>query len=221
MLIFKAGQSGKEYFSMTKVLKAAGVICGILAFLIFLWAGIKAGGEAPAIQSSLAMFFFGFAFFAASLLLFVSAGQGGPASSAGTKKQKPAKAKKSSPKKKPDKKGKSDQKGEVVSIYVGNLSQEANEAVLKTAFSGFGEIARVKIVKQRGGRPKGFGFVEMYGKDAAESAIEALNGKELAGRQLKVNLAKTKTKPKPKPKPESRPRTESDEITPEERNIFD
>ena len=92
--------------------------------------------------------------------------------------------------------GESQPEEDLTIIYVGNLSPEANEAVLNTAFSGFGKIKKVKIIKDRG-RPKGFGFVEMYDKALAAKAIEAMDGQEIAGRPLKVNEAKPKTKGRP------------------------
>jgi len=78
-----------------------------------------------------------------------------------------------------------------MNIYVGNLSYEVNEEDLKKAFSEFGEVVSVKIIKdQYDGRSKGFGFVEMPDNREAETAIEGLNSKEFKGRSIKVNQAK-------------------------------
>ncbi|MBW8034459.1 MAG: hypothetical protein FVQ79_02000 [Planctomycetes bacterium] len=77
-------------------------------------------------------------------------------------------------------------------IYVGNLSPEANVDAIKIAFSGFGEIKDIRIIKDRGGKSKGYAFVEMPNKEEAQNAIDSLNGRELAGRVLKLNFAKTK-----------------------------
>jgi len=81
-----------------------------------------------------------------------------------------------------------------MNIYVGNLSYEMNEEDLQTAFSEFGEVVSVKIIKdQYNGRSKGFGFVEMPDRIEANAAIEGLNSKEFKGRSIKVNKAKSRS----------------------------
>jgi RNA recognition motif-containing protein len=81
-----------------------------------------------------------------------------------------------------------------MNIYVGNLSYEVTEEDLKEAFEAFGEVETVKIIKDNySNRSKGFGFVEMPDKAAAESAITGLEGRELKGRSIKVNEAKPRT----------------------------
>jgi RNA-binding proteins (RRM domain) len=73
-------------------------------------------------------------------------------------------------------------------IYVGNLSYNTNEAGLNDLFQAHGKVVSVKVITDRdSGRSKGFAFVEMGTEDEARSAISALNGVELDGRQLKVN----------------------------------
>lgn len=80
-----------------------------------------------------------------------------------------------------------------MTIYVGNLSFRLKETELKTAFSEFGEVTSVKIIKDKTTRKsKGYGFVEMETEEAAENAINGLNGKELAGRPLRVHKAHQK-----------------------------
>ncbi|MHC4977220.1 MAG: RNA recognition motif domain-containing protein [Planctomycetota bacterium] len=75
-------------------------------------------------------------------------------------------------------------------IYVGNLSFDTSESALNAAFAAHGEVQSANLVMDREtGRPRGFGFVEMSDDDA-RSAIEALDGKELDGRTLKVNEAR-------------------------------
>jgi RNA recognition motif-containing protein len=79
-------------------------------------------------------------------------------------------------------------------IYVGNLSYEVGEEELREAFQAHGEIESVTIIKDRGtGQPKGFGFVEMPSDEEGQAAIEALNGKDLKGRTLNVNVARPRT----------------------------
>ncbi len=76
-------------------------------------------------------------------------------------------------------------------IYVGNLSYDATEEDLKKMFEEFGEIEAVKIISDRySGRSKGFGFVTMSNEEEAKAAIDALNGKEMLGREIKVNEAR-------------------------------
>lgn len=78
-----------------------------------------------------------------------------------------------------------------MNIYVGNLSYSTTEEDLKTAFQAFGEVASANIIRdQYSNQSKGFGFVEMPERTAAESAINALNGKEMNGRTLTVNEAR-------------------------------
>jgi RNA recognition motif-containing protein len=81
-----------------------------------------------------------------------------------------------------------------MNIYVGNLSYNVTEEDLRQAFEGFGQVTSVSIVKDKfSGQSKGFGFVEMPGKDEAQAAISGLNGKELKGRTLNVNEARPRT----------------------------
>ena len=78
-----------------------------------------------------------------------------------------------------------------MSIYVGNLSYEVTQEDLNSVFAEYGTVKRVQLPTDREtGRVRGFGFVEM-GTDAEEAAaIDALDGAEWMGRDLKVNKAK-------------------------------
>ena len=76
-------------------------------------------------------------------------------------------------------------------IYVGNLPFDMSQNEVQDAFSEFGEVAECTLIMDRDtGRPKGFGFVEMPDKGSAIKAMEALDGKEFMGRNIKVNEAK-------------------------------
>jgi len=78
-----------------------------------------------------------------------------------------------------------------MSIYVGNLSFEVTQDDLSKVFSEYGTVKRVQLPTNREtGRPRGFGFVEMETEAAETAAIEALDGSEWMGRELKVNKAK-------------------------------
>jgi len=76
-------------------------------------------------------------------------------------------------------------------LYVGNLVFSATEQSLTNHFSEFGTVNSAKIITDRDtGRSKGFAFVEMSSSDEADAAIEALNGQEVDGRKMVVNIAK-------------------------------
>lgn len=80
----------------------------------------------------------------------------------------------------------------MTSIYVGNITYNATERDIEGLFAQFGEVASVKLINDREtGRPKGFGFVEMDA-EAANKAIESLDGKEFKGRNLRVNQARSR-----------------------------
>ena len=78
-----------------------------------------------------------------------------------------------------------------MNIYVGNISYSTDDSRLTELFSEFGEVTSARVISDREtGRSKGFGFVEMSDDSAANSAIEALNEKEVDGRTLRVNEAR-------------------------------
>src|ERR1700680_4903903 len=79
-------------------------------------------------------------------------------------------------------------------IFVGNLSFQTTEQEIRTLFETHGSVDRVNIVTDRdSGQPRGFGFVEMTNDAEGNSAISAINGKDVDGRALNVNEAKPKT----------------------------
>ena len=81
-----------------------------------------------------------------------------------------------------------------MNIYVGNLPYGAAEDDLRTAFSAFGQITSVAVIKDRvTGRSKGFGFVEMPDDAQAQAAIAGMNSKEFMGRTLNVNQARPRS----------------------------
>ncbi|WP_414565548.1 MULTISPECIES: RNA recognition motif domain-containing protein [unclassified Anabaena] len=78
-----------------------------------------------------------------------------------------------------------------MSVYVGNLSYDVTEETLNAVFAEYGSVKRVQLPTDREtGRLRGFGFVEMGTDDEETAAIDALNGAEWMGRDLKVNKAK-------------------------------
>jgi cold-inducible RNA-binding protein len=76
-------------------------------------------------------------------------------------------------------------------LFVGNLSFETTEADLRGAFTATGlPVQEIKLVTEREtGRPRGFAFVEMSTPAAAQQAMDALDGRELGGRQINVKEA--------------------------------
>jgi cold-inducible RNA-binding protein len=76
-------------------------------------------------------------------------------------------------------------------LYVGNLNNQASESDLRDMFSEFGEISEVNLITE-GDRSKGFGFVTFADESSAAAAAEAMNGKEVGGRELVVNVARPK-----------------------------
>lgn len=80
-----------------------------------------------------------------------------------------------------------------MNIYVGNLNYKASDNDLRELFAAHGEVTSANIIQDRAsGRSKGFGFVEMPNDDEAEKAIEALDGSDMQGRNIKVNQARPK-----------------------------
>lgn len=78
-----------------------------------------------------------------------------------------------------------------MSIYVGNLSYEVTQDDLSQVFAEYGTVKRIQLPTDREtGRLRGFGFVEMETDAEEDAAIEALDGAEWMGRDLKVNKAK-------------------------------
>lgn len=75
-------------------------------------------------------------------------------------------------------------------IYVGNLPYNSTDQDLRTLFEEFGTVHSAKVITDREtGRSRGFGFVEMD-PEGSEAAIKALDGKQMDGRAIKVNMAR-------------------------------
>ena len=76
-------------------------------------------------------------------------------------------------------------------LFVGNLDFKVTENDLRDAFAAHGTVEEANLVTDRTtGRPRGFAFVTMSSPEEAQKAIDALNGKEMGGRALNVNLAR-------------------------------
>lgn len=80
-------------------------------------------------------------------------------------------------------------------LYVGNLTFNTTSSDLQNLFAQHGEVAKAQVITDRDtGRSRGFGFVEMASSDAAKAAVEALDGHNLDGRALTVNVAKERSR---------------------------
>ena len=80
-----------------------------------------------------------------------------------------------------------------MNIYVGNLSVETTEDNLTQAFSAFGKVESVRIIRDRAsGQSKGFGFVTIEDEQEAQAAIDEMNGKDLDGQAIKVEKGRGK-----------------------------
>ncbi|MGE5499992.1 MAG: RNA recognition motif domain-containing protein [Syntrophothermus sp.] len=81
-----------------------------------------------------------------------------------------------------------------MNIFVGNLSKEVTDQDLMQAFSAYGQVKSVKVIRDMfSGESKGFGFVEMLGNAEALKAMMELNTKEIKGKKIAVNEARPKT----------------------------
>jgi cold-inducible RNA-binding protein len=79
-------------------------------------------------------------------------------------------------------------------LFVGNMNFQTTESELSELFKAFGQVTRVHVAMDREtGRARGFAFVEMPNDEEAAKAIAGLDGKEVGGRNLKVNEARPKT----------------------------
>ncbi|KAA8548372.1 hypothetical protein F0562_000056 [Nyssa sinensis] len=75
-------------------------------------------------------------------------------------------------------------------LFVGGLSWGTDDQSLKDAFSGFGDVTDAKVITDRDtGRSRGFGFVSFTSDEAATSAMSAMDGQSLAGRNIRVSYA--------------------------------
>ena len=78
-----------------------------------------------------------------------------------------------------------------IRLYVGNLPYSVTKAKLEELFSPFGTIFDCTVVTDKfSGRSKGFGFVEYESEDAGNQAVEKLNGTDIDGRNIVVNVAR-------------------------------
>jgi cold-inducible RNA-binding protein len=78
-------------------------------------------------------------------------------------------------------------------LFVGSLSWDTNDEGLRSAFGAHGEVSEAVVISDRDtGRSRGFGFVTFEDDEAADKALAALNGTELDGRSIRVDVAQAK-----------------------------
>lgn len=81
-------------------------------------------------------------------------------------------------------------------LFVGGLAYATDEMGLKEAFQQYGEVIDVRVITDRdSGRSRGFGFVSYTSADAANSALQDMDGKELDGRRIRVSVAQERPRP--------------------------
>jgi len=83
----------------------------------------------------------------------------------------------------------------IVNIFVGNLAWSVDDVVLKETFEAHGTVDSARVIHDREtGRSRGFGFIEMPNADEGHAAIEALEGKDVMGRPIRVNESEQREK---------------------------
>jgi cold-inducible RNA-binding protein len=83
----------------------------------------------------------------------------------------------------------------MTNIFVGNLPFSTSSNELEELFSQYGTVSRAQVITDRDtGRSRGFGFVEMDSDDEAKAAIDGLDGHDMEGRQLTVNVARERSR---------------------------
>lgn len=79
-------------------------------------------------------------------------------------------------------------------VFVGGLSYGIDDQTLRESFATFGDVMEARIINDREtGRSRGFGFVTFSSADEANAAVEAMDGKDLQGRSIRVNIAQERT----------------------------
>ena len=85
--------------------------------------------------------------------------------------------------------------GEGIELYVGNLSYDMTEPELKKTFGAYGDVLSVRIIKNKfNDRSKGYGFIEMAAQAGADKAVKAMHGKDVMGRKMVVNEARSRSR---------------------------
>ncbi len=85
-----------------------------------------------------------------------------------------------------------------MNIYVGNLPYSVQDEELREAFEAFGDVISAEVIfDRRTQRSRGYGFVEMEHNDEGQDAIDALNGSNFQGRELRVDESKPKREMQP------------------------
>lgn len=98
----------------------------------------------------------------------------------------------------------------MINIYVGNLPYSVKDEELREAFEAYGKVLSAEVIfDRRTRRSRGYGFVEMENDGEGRAAIEALNGKDFQGRELRVDESKPKEDKPRDARPSAAPGTDS------------
>ena len=85
--------------------------------------------------------------------------------------------------------------GSGVELYVGNLSYDIDDNMLTKEFASFGKVVSARVIKNKyNDRSRGYGFVEMANDKDADKAVKATHGKDILGRKLVVNVARSNSR---------------------------
>ena len=85
--------------------------------------------------------------------------------------------------------------GDGIELYVGNLSSDLSEKELIKVFAAHGKVLSARIIKNKfNNRSKGYGFLEMATQSGSDKAVKAMHGKEVKGRKLVVNEARSRSR---------------------------
>ena len=76
-------------------------------------------------------------------------------------------------------------------LFVGNLARDVTDQELGDVFSAYGTVRKAEVVRGRGGKGRGFGYVELASDEGAIRAIAEVNGRELQGRAVTVGEARS------------------------------
>ena len=92
----------------------------------------------------------------------------------------------------------------MTSIFVGNLSYDATDRDVRSAFEQYGHVSGVQIMTDRTtGKPRGFAFVRMPNLEDADEAIIRMNGRQICGRTVSVSEANDRGSDREAPRPKT------------------
>lgn len=119
------------------------------------------------------------------------------------------------------KKAKTDEPAEGSTIWIGQLSWNVDDEWLQREFSEFDGLVGARVVTDReSGRSRGFGFVDFSSPEAAKAALDAMTGKEIDGRAIRLDIAPARNNDKPFNRAQDRATKHGDVVSPESSTLF-